>query len=113
MRIRTTAPAPAKICRRRTTSLLEGRRGPPPPPPVRRGVELVVFRGEKSSGSSKKDRRPQVLPADRSQIAHVCGIAPRRGGLAGGEREPVAERTQRLDPTTQAVRTIEWDVEAA
>jgi hypothetical protein len=25
----------------------------------------------------------------------------------------VAERTQRLDPTTQAVRTMEWDVEAA
>ena len=25
----------------------------------------------------------------------------------------MAERTQRLDPTTQAVRTMEWDVETA
>src|SRR4051812_35927922 len=86
-----------------------GRRGPPP---LRRGVG-VLARGEKSSGSSKKDRTHKVLPARRSQMAAVCGIAGRRGGAGDPERGAVAERTQRLDSTTQAVRTMEWDVEAA
>src|SRR3954449_13085528 len=86
-----------------------GRRGPPP---LRRGVG-VLARGEKSSGSSKKDRTHKVLPGRRSQIAAVCGIAARRGGATDPERGAVAERTQRLDQTTQAVRTMEWDVEAA
>src|SRR5437764_1044982 len=33
--------------------------------------------------------------------------------MTGREGEAVAERTQRLDNSTQAVRTMEWDVEAA
>src|SRR5436190_16153742 len=33
--------------------------------------------------------------------------------MRGREGEAVAERTQRLDNSTQAVRTMEWDVEAA
>jgi hypothetical protein len=33
--------------------------------------------------------------------------------MRGREREVVAERTQRLDNSTQAIRTMEWDVEAA
>src|SRR5215213_3736569 len=86
-----------------------GRRGPSPP---RRGA-AAVRRGLKSSGSSKKDRTPQVLPARRSQMAGGCGIAPRRGGRPDPEGGAVAERTQRLDGTTQAVRTMEWDVETA
>src|SRR4051794_36770033 len=105
----TTTPAPiANICRRRTMSR-SGRRGPPP---LRRGSD-VVRRGLKSSGSSKKDRTPQVLPHRRSQTPAGRGIAARRGGRMGPEREAVAERTQRLDETTAAVRTVEWDVEAA
>src|SRR3954447_4023383 len=105
----TTTPAPiANIWRRRTMSR-SGRRGPPP---LRRGSD-AVRRGLKSSGSSKKDRTPQVLPHHRSQTPVGCGIASRRGGQPGPEREAVAERTQRLDETTHAVRTMEWDVEAA
>src|SRR4051812_16139981 len=98
----------ANICRRLTMSR-SGRRGPPP---LRRGA-AAVRRELKSSGSSKKDRRPQVLPERRSQMTAGCGIAARRGGVTGPEGGAVAERTQRLDGTTQAVRTMEWDVEAA
>src|SRR5437764_772413 len=103
-----TAPMP-NIWRRRTTSRPDPRE-PPPPPPERRGGG-VVRRGLKSSGSSKKDRAPEVLLPGRSQIADVCGVAARRGGEAGPEGEAVAERTQRLEATTKAARTIEWDVE--
>src|SRR3954447_9723552 len=107
----TTAAPMANIWRRRTMSRAGGRESPPPPRERRGGG--AVLRGLKSSGSSKKDRRNQVLPACRSQTALVCGIAAGRGGNNRREREAVAERTQRLESTTQAVRTMEWDVEAA
>src|SRR5436190_747272 len=108
-RMTTTTPMPiAKSWRRRTMSR-SGRRVPPPP---RRGA-VAVRRELKSSGSSKKDRRTKVMPHWRSQASTGCGVAPRRGGARHPEREAVAERTERLDQTTQAVRTMEWDVEAA
>src|SRR5436190_1635433 len=105
----TTIPAPTANSWRRLTMSRSGRRGPPP---LRRGAG-VVWRGEKSSGSSKKDRTAKVLPAGRSKTPAGCAIAAKRGGVRDPEREAVAERTQRLDDSTQAMRTMEWDVEAA
>src|SRR4051794_14015179 len=105
----TTTPMPTANSWRRRTMSRSGRRGPPP---LRRGAGSVR-RGLKSSGSSKKDRRAQVLPDRRSQIPNGRGVAAGRGGRRGPERGAVAERTERLDGTTEAVRTMEWDVEAA